>query len=278
MLLVLFAELWSRGCRWCEAGCGGGRRGAANVLRSGKEGMDRRGMDEDAPCVCCCCCCSCWSCWMLNSMLLLLLGSSNKLLLFLSVILLLLLLLLLLLSLLPSVWAAPATASLPLPLPPAVPEVTASSHWSNMVFFVAWRRLPIIISLSSSEKEPEIQGSRACRTCAPVRPMITPTKYCCSSVEKCSVKRGHSSASSARMWVSRDARTAAHMRRAASVELRAVATSGALRRVAITCSRSLNCFSSSWWSSVYAWLTLRSACLLSSAGKTISSSLRLCAL
>lgn len=60
---------------------------------------------------------------------------------------------------------------------------------------------------------PVIHGSSACSTVAPVLPMITPTRYCCSSVLKCSEKRGHSSASSARMWVSREARMAAHIGR-----------------------------------------------------------------
>ena len=56
---------------------------------------------------------------------------------------------------------------------------------------------------------PVIQGSMACRTSAPVRPMITPTRWSCSASVKYSANSGHSSCSSARTCCSRDARVAA---------------------------------------------------------------------
>jgi len=68
------------------------------------------------------------------------------------------------------------------------------------------------LGTASPQSSPVTQGSMACSTSAPVRPMIMPTMSCCSSTLKFSANNGHSSCSSPVTCSNRVARIAAHMR------------------------------------------------------------------
>ena len=130
---------------------------------------------------------------------------------------------------------------------------------------------------SSAVHEPVTQGSMAWSTSAPVRPTITPTRCCCSASVKFSANSGQSSCSSARTCCSRLARVAAVRRASAAAAPRASASVAAPATRRKTAAISSNSCASCWWSSVYAWLTCRSASLASSAGNTMASSASECA-